>query len=258
MKPILLFFSLVGITSAVTGLTPAVNLWDSQLNGSIQGSGTGKASFEKDTDRALGLSLNMHFLGMSSRLQYQPFSYNARVNVNSNFQFDGRAYQTGDQLQLEMDWKQWDLEWRLSHLGWNRSDTGGFDLSLAAGLKVVQAGVKLSGSRIGGAVAPTVNFDETVPVPYLGATVNARLSEYWRFESNVKYLDLSLSDTSVKHEDYLLGLRYYTDPESEKLGSFFFGWRQQAFDLTVNEGANDESRLDLKQSGLQASYQIHF
>ena len=123
MKPILLFFSLVGITSAVTGLTPAVNLWDSQLNGSIQGSGTGKASFEKDTDRALGLSLNMHFLGMSSRLQYQPFSYNARVNVNSNFQFDGRNYQTGDQLQLEMDWKQWDLEWRLSHLGWNRSDT---------------------------------------------------------------------------------------------------------------------------------------
>ena len=69
---------------------------------------------------------------------------------------------------------------------------GGFDLSLAAGLKVVQAGVKLSGSRVGGAVAPTVNFDETVPVPYLGATVNARLSEYWRFESNVKYLDLSL------------------------------------------------------------------
>ena len=41
MKLFLLFFSLIGITSAVTGLTPSVNLWDSQLNGSIQGSGTG-------------------------------------------------------------------------------------------------------------------------------------------------------------------------------------------------------------------------
>ena len=177
--------------------------------------------------------------------------------MDSNFQFDGRAYQTGDQLQFEMDWKQWDLAWRLSHFGLNRSDTGGFDLKLAVGLKVVQAGVKLSGTRAGIA-APTVNFDETIPVPYVGFSLNARLSDTWRLETDLKYLDLSLGSTSVKHEDWLVGLRYYTDPESEKLGSFFFGWRQQAFDLTVDEGANDESRLDLKQSGLQASYQIHF
>ena len=257
MKLFLIFFSLISVANAVTGLTPAINLWDSQLNGLIQGAGEGSASFEKNTDRALGLSLNMHFLGMNSRLQYQPFSYNSRINVDSNFQFDGRAYQTGDQLQLEMDWKQWDLEWRLSHFGWNRSDTGGFDLKLAVGLKVVQAGVKLTGTRLGG-VTPTVNFDETIPIPYAGLSGNARLSKYWRFEADVKLLDLSLGSTSVKHEDWLLGLRYYTDPESEKLGSFFFGWRQQAFDLTVDKDASDESRLDLKQSGLQASYQIHF
>ncbi len=257
MKLFLIFFSLVGIANAVTGLTPSVNLWDSQLNGSIKGAGQGSASFEKDTDLALGFALNMHFLGTSSRLQYQPFSYNSRINVNSNFQFDGRSYQTGDQLQLEMDWKQWDLEWRLSHFGLNRADAGGFDLKLSAGLKVVQAGVTLRGTRAGG-VAPTVNFDEIIPVPYVGLSGSARLSEYWRFETDVKYLDLSLGNTSVKHEDWSVGLRYYTDPESEKLGSFFFGWRQQAFDLTVDEDANDESRLDLKQSGLQASYQIHF
>lgn len=257
MKILLLFFSLIAVNQAVTGLTPSIMLWGSELSGSLKGNGEGSASIQRESNVAPGISLNIHFLGTNTRWEYQPFSYSTKVNVVSNFQFDGSAYQLGDQLDLEIDWKQYDLEFRMAKFGWDRPDAGGFDFKFTTGIKLIQAGVSLSGTR-GNGLAPKVNFDEKIPVPYVGFAANFRVSGHWRLDTGLKYLDLDLSDNSVKHHDWSVGLRYYPNPKSEKIGSFFMGWREQAFDLIVNENAADESRLDLKQSGLHASYQIHF
>lgn len=256
MKLLVLFLILTNASQAVTGLTPSIMLWGSELSGSLKDS-NGFANIKRESNVAPGLSINLHFLGTSTRWEYQPFSYSTKVNVASNFSFDGSTYQVGDQLDLEMDWKQYDLEFRMASFGWDRPDTGGFDAKFSTGIKLIQAGLTLSGKR-GNGQAPKVQFDEKIPVPYLGVNANLRLSGHWRLDSNVKYLDLSFDETSVKHHDWSIGLRYYTNPKSEKIGSFFMGWREQVFDLMVNKGAADESRLDLKQSGLHASYQIHF
>jgi hypothetical protein len=256
IAPLLIFLalSLQATGFCITGFTPEVEVWKSELSGNVLGAGgAGRGTILADEDNALGFGGNLHILGFSSKLSYQPISFDTTLTVDANFTFDGKAYQTQDNLNLKFKWDSWDWAYRWGSFGGDMAL-----MKLQVGLKVVDAGVNLSGTRLGGAVAPTVNFEETIPIPYLGFAGDIKLKDAWRFSSSFKYLDLSVADNDVSFLDFRVGLRYLINGKNNGKGSLLLGYRKQDLSVTASKGKADEAQLDFSLDGPVAAFQIHW
>lgn len=243
--------------AAWSGITPELRYWQSSLDGSLFSNNAGNATISGDDSASIGVGLNLHFLGFSSKLTYQPVSYNSALSVNQNFQFDGQNYNVGDQLLMDLDWNTLDWQYRWGHFGWDKSGTGGFDAKFLVGVQVVDAAVKIQGSRAGVAVANS-NFSETVPIPYIGFEGNVKVQDHFRLEVSHKRFDLGVGDHDVSYADSEFGLRYFPTKDHEKLGSFYLGYQMKDMRAVFNENQNNESGINFDLKGLVASYRIHF
>ena len=250
----LLSLYLQSVGYCVTGFTPEVEVWKSELSGKVLGAGgAGQGTIKADEDNATGFGANLHIMGFSSKLTYQPASYDTNLTVDTNFTFDGKAYQVQDSLNLKFKWDSWDWAYRWGSLGGDLAL-----MILQFGLNVVDAGVNLSGTRLAGGAAPTVNFEETIPIPYLGFSGDIKLKESWRFASSLKYLDLSVADNDVSFLDFKVGLRYLINGKDDGKGSFLLGYRKQDLSVTASKGKADEAQLDFSLDGPIAAFQIHW
>lgn len=242
-----------GIISAVTGLSPRVELWNNELSGSIVGAGgQGRANIVKKGDQAPGFGVDLHILGFSSRLSYQPIDYRTTLNVQSNLTFDGQAYQINDSLNYQMDWNTWDWTYRFINTG-----AFGSKLNLLAGLQWIDATVSVDGTRNGVAVASS-SFSEKIPLPYIGLEAEVGLKDNLRLQSSFKLLELDIAGNELSFSDAQLGLRYLFDGKSEQFGALFLGYRKREFDVTVNQGDPDEAHVDFQLDGLFGEFRFHW
>ena len=251
--PSTIFFLFCTIISAVTGLSPRVELWNNELSGSILGAGgLGRADIVKKSDHAPGFGIDMHILGFSSRLSYQPIDYRTTLNVRSNLTFDGQAYQVNDTLNYRMDWNTWDWTYRFVSTG-----AFGSKLNVLAGLQWIDAAVSVDGTRGGDPVASS-SFSENIPLPYVGLEAEVSLKQNLRFLGAFKLLELDIAGNELSFADSQLGFRYLFDGKSERLGAIFLGYRKRKFDVAINQGDADEAHIDFELDGLFGEFRFHW
>jgi len=249
----LLFILFTSALSAVTGLSPRVELWRNELSGSILGAGgSGKAIIQRKNDNAPGFGMDLHILGFSSRISYQPIDYRTTLDVQSNFRFDGQNYAINDTLNYQMDWNTWDWTYRFINTG-----AMGSNLNLLVGLQWIDAAVSVDGAR-GTTALPTSSFSENLPLPYVGLEADIGLRDSLRFHGSLKILELGLGGNELSFQDTQAGLRYLFDGESEQMGSLFLGYRKRRFDIRVNEGDLDEAHVDFELDGFFGEFRFHW
>jgi hypothetical protein len=239
------FLGSMSMSFAGSGVSPWVNYWDSELSGSF-GNNNATGKIVKKSDKSLGFGAKLHILGTKLNLSYIPLEYDS--TITGAMTFKGQAYATGANLRFK--WNT--IDWSRGFFRIGSGSTATF--RFLGGIQVVEAEARVSQTGIA-----SKDFDETIPIPYIGITGDVRINDKLRFETTAKVLDLSIGDNDVEYADYEIGLRYFPKANAKNKGSLFVGYKSKNLDVLVDKGsATDEAKFDIEMEGMFVSYRFKF
>ncbi|MCO4783830.1 MAG: hypothetical protein KC646_15995 [Candidatus Cloacimonetes bacterium] len=248
-----LFFFLLNIIPIFSwsGLTPSVRYFRSTLSGNFKTS-TGIASdLSKVSNQSMGADLKLHILGTNLRFRYEPLSYRSKLNVKQTFQFQGKSFNVGDSLNLDLEMNSFDFQYGLSKSSFMKSS-----FYLGSGLNIIQTKANISGSR---ALTPlaSAEISEYLPMPYIVGNASYEFMKGWSLFGEYRWLDFSMFKNRLASKDLEVGIKYHMNAANVVGSNLFIGYKSRSQDLALDTGRNNPT-IDLNHKGFIASYDFRF
>ncbi len=213
-----------------------------------------KDTTELDREKAFGINCVYEATKrVSFAFNMLDIKHEGRLGVARTFK--GRNYVAGSKFKIKDNIYDFLMDYRL----WHRVYKDGIEknkISLLLGVKTSDLDFIMEGNVFGGAGTQKVNYDKSLPIPYVGLEYGTFIGRELYFKANVRAISANVKDYEASHSDYTLSLAYRLSGDDCSHDMLLdVGYKSIIYDVESDKLGND---IDIEYSGPYIGFDMLF